>query len=128
MHTSLLIDSDVLVDHLRKERKALDFLTAEIEKDSLLFVSVISRTEILAGMRSGEENAVKSLFELMTPIDIDVTIADKAGEYLRKFSKSHALNIGDAIIAATSHEMTLKLVTKNVKHFPMKDIEIVKPY
>ena len=128
MHTSLLIDSDVLVDHLRKERKALDFLTAEIEKGSLLFVSVISRAEILAGMRSGEENAVKSLFELMTPIDIDVTIADKAGEYLRKFSKSHALNIGDAIIAATSHEMTLKLVTKNIKHYPMKDIEIVLPY
>lgn len=128
MQRSLLIDSDVLIDHLRKERKALDFLAAEIEEGSLLFISVISRTEILAGMKSGEEEAVKSLFELMKPVDIDVTIADKAGEYLRKFSKSHALNIGDAVIAATSHEMTLKLITKNVKHYPMKDIEIVPPY
>ena len=128
MHRSLLVDSDVLIDHLRKERKALDFLAAEIEEGSLLFISVISRTEILAGMKSGEEEAVKSLFELMKPVDIDVTIADKAGEYLRKFSKSHALNIGDAVIAATSHEMTLKLITKNVKHYPMKDIEIVPPY
>jgi predicted nucleic acid-binding protein len=128
MHRSLLVDSDVLIDHLRKERKALDFLAAEIEEGSLLFISVISRTEILAGMKSGEEDAVKSLFELMKPVDIDVTIADKAGEYLRKFSKSHALNIGDAVIAATSHEMTLKLITKNVKHYPMKDIEIAPPY
>ncbi len=128
MQRSLLIDSDVLIDHLRKERKALDFLAAEIEEGSLLFISVISRTEILASMKSGEEEAVKSLFELMKPVDIDVTIADKAGEYLRKFSKSHALNIGDAVIAATSHEMTLKLITKNVKHYPMKDIEIVPPY
>lgn len=129
MQKSLLIDSDVLIDHLRKEINALEFLTAEIEKGSQLFVSVISRVEIFAGMRKGEEETVNSLFEIMTPIDVDVTIADRAGEYLRKFSKSHALNIGDAIIAATSKEMALKLVTRNVKHYRlMKDIELVRPY
>lgn len=129
MQKSLLIDSDVLIDHLRKDMNALDFLTAEIEKGSQLFVSVISRVEIFAGIRKGEEKAVNSLFEVMVPIDVDVAIADRAGEYLRKFSKSHALNIGDAIIAATSRELALKLVTRNVKHYHlMKDIEVVRPY
>ena len=61
-------------------------------------------------------------------VDIDVAIADRAGEYLRKFGKSHDLNIGDAVIAATAKEMSLKLVTKNMKHYPMKDIEILRPY
>lgn len=61
-------------------------------------------------------------------MDVDVSIADKAGEYLSKFSKGHALNIGDALIAATAREMSLKLVTRNVKHFPMKDIELFMPY
>jgi predicted nucleic acid-binding protein len=128
MRRSLLIDSDILIDHLRKEKKALDFLDAEIEKDSLLFLSVISRAEIYAGIRKGEEEAVNSLFEIITPLNIDTAIADKAGEYLRKFSKSHALNIGDAVIAATTSEMKLSLVTRNVKHYPMKDIEVLKPY
>lgn len=128
MHSSLLIDSDVLIDHLRKQKSALDFLSIEVEKGSLLFTSVINRVEILAGMRKGEEENVKSLFEIIIPIDVDVAIADRAGEYLRRFSKSHALNIGDAIIAATSMEMGLKLVTRNLKHYPMKDIEIVQPY
>ncbi len=128
MHRSFLIDTDVLIDHLRKKRNALNFLSKEIEEGSMLFVSVISRVEIFAGMRRGEEDAVISLFDLITPIEVDVTIADKAGEYLKKFSKSHALNIGDAIIAATTSEMTLKLITKNVKHYPMKDIEVVRPY
>lgn len=128
MHSSLLIDSDVLIDHLRKQKSALDFLSIEVEKGSLLFTSVINRVEILAGMRKGEEENVKSLFEIIIPIDVDVEIADRAGEYLRRFSKSHALNIGDAIIAATSMEMGLKLVTRNLKHYPMKDIEIVQPY
>jgi predicted nucleic acid-binding protein len=128
MHSSLLIDSDVLIDHLRKQKNALDFLSIEVEKGSLLFTSVINRVEILAGMRKGEEENVKSLFEIIIPIDVDVAIADRAGEYLRRFSKSHALNIGDAIIAATSMEMGLALVTRNLKHYPMKDIEIVQPY
>jgi predicted nucleic acid-binding protein len=46
MHQSLLIDSDVLIDHLRKKKNALDFLSKEIEKGSFLFVSVISRNEL----------------------------------------------------------------------------------
>lgn len=128
MHKSLLIDSDVLIDHLRKETDALAFLSGEIERGSLLFMSVVSRTEIIAGMRKGEEQIVGSLFDIISPVDVDVTIASRAGEYLRKFSKSHALNIGDAIIAATCREMALSLVTRNMKHYPMKDIEIVKPY
>ncbi len=128
MHKSLLIDSDILIDRSRKKRNALDFLAAEIEEGSLLFVSVISRVEIFAGMRRGEEEAVNTLFELITPIDVDVAIADRAGEYLRKFSKSHALNVGDAIVAATSSEMALKLITRNLKHYPMTDIELVQPY
>jgi predicted nucleic acid-binding protein len=128
MPKSLLIDSDILIDHLRKEKKALDFLDVEIEKGGLLFLSVISRAEIYAGIRKGEDEIVSSLFEIITPVNVDAAIADKAGEYLRRFSKSHALNIGDAVIAATASEMELSLVTRNVKHYPMKDIAVLKPY
>jgi len=128
MHKSLLIDSDVLIDHLRKDTRALSFLSAEIEHGSLLFMSVVSRTEIIAGMRKGEQESVSSLFDVINPVDVDVAIASSAGEYMRKFGKSHSLNIGDAIIAATCKEMALTLVTRNLKHYPMKDIEVVNPY
>lgn len=66
--------------------------------------------------------------DILTSVDVDLAIADGAGEYLRKFRKSHALSIGDAVIAATAKEMGVKLVTRNIKHYPMKDVEIVKPY
>ena len=128
MHGSLLIDSDVLIDHLRKEKNALDFLSAELEKGTMLFTSVINRVELLAGIRRGEEDAINSLFKILIAIAVDVAIAYRAGEYMRRFSKSHALNIGDAIIAATSVEMGLKLATKNIKHYPMKEIQIIRPY
>ena len=128
MRKSMLIDSDILIDHLRKEKKALDFLDDETGRETLLFLSVISRAEIYAGLRKGEEESINSLFEVIAPVNIDSSIADKAGEYLKKFSKSHALNIGDAIIAATASEMGLILATRNIKHYPMKDISVVKPY
>ena len=128
MQGSLLIDSDVLIDHLRKEKQALRFLAAELEKNSLIFVSVISRVEILAGIRKGEDAIVNSLFEILTPVNVDISIADRAAEYLRKYSRSHSMSIGDALIAATSKEMSLTLITRNVKHYPMKDITIINPY
>ena len=128
MPQALLIDSDILIDHLRKEKPALDYVNREIDNGSPLFMSVISRIEIFSGARKGEGETIQTLFDLLTPVDVDVTIADRAGDYLMKFRKSNALSIGDAIMAATSREMGMKLVTRNIKHFPMKDVEILKPY
>jgi predicted nucleic acid-binding protein len=128
MSQAMLIDSDVLIDHLRKEQSALDYIQKELDDGSPLFISVISRIEILSGARKGEDETIRSLFDILTSVDVDLSIADGAGEYLRKFRKSHALNIGDAVIAATAKEMGMKLVTRNIKHFPMKDVDIVKPY
>lgn len=128
MPQTLLIDSDILIDHLRKEQNALNYIGQEIDGGSPLFISVINRIEILSGARKGEGETIQSLFELLTPVDVDLAIADRAGEYLMKFRKSNALSIGDAVMAATAREMGMKLVTRNIKHYPMKDIEILKPY
>jgi predicted nucleic acid-binding protein len=128
MPRALLIDSDILIDHLRKEKSALDYIQQEIDDGSPLFISVISRIEILSGARKGEDETIRSLFDILTSVDVDLAIADGAGEYLMRFRKSHALSIGDAVIAATAKEMRMTLVTRNIKHYPMKDVEIVKPY
>jgi len=128
MPASLLLDSDILIDHLRKEQKALEYLQRELDAGSLFFISVISRTEIFSGARKGEEETIQNLFDLLTPVDVDVAIADRAGEYLKKFTKSHSITIGDAVIAATAREMGGVLVTRNLKHYPMKDFKIIKPY
>jgi len=125
---SLLIDSDVLIDLLRKIASARAFIDAEIKVGSYLFCSVISRTEILAGVRPGEEDAIRALFSIVTPVDVDIAIADRAGEFLCKYAKSHSVGIGDALIAGTAHEMKLVLITRNVKHYPMKGMQVVKPY
>jgi predicted nucleic acid-binding protein len=86
MPQALLIDSDILTDHLRKEQSALDYIRQKIDDGSDLFISVISRTEILCGARKGEDETIRSLFDILTTVDVDLAIADGAGEYLRKLS------------------------------------------
>ncbi|AYO30065.1 hypothetical protein D2962_05070 [Biomaibacter acetigenes] len=48
--------------------------------------------------------------------------------YLNLYRKSHALTIPDAIIAASAKYKNATLITLNIKHFPMKEIDIVRPY
>jgi predicted nucleic acid-binding protein len=55
MPRALLIDSDILIDHLRKDQSALNYIRQKIDAGSPLFISVISRIEILSGARKGED-------------------------------------------------------------------------
>ena len=58
----------------------------------------------------------------MICIPIDVGIGRLAGDYLRQFAKSHGLDLGDALIAATVSHHKVELWTRNRRHYPMKDI------
>jgi predicted nucleic acid-binding protein len=57
---------------------------------------------------------------LCVPIDSDT--GRLAGNYLRTYRKSHALALGDALIAAAAAVNHAELWTRNRKHYPMKDL------
>jgi predicted nucleic acid-binding protein len=47
---------------------------------------------------------------------------------MREYGRSHGINIADAIMAASAMSLNAKLYTLNIKHFPMDDIVVIKPY
>jgi hypothetical protein len=55
-------------------------------------------------------------------VPIDSQIGVRAGEYLRQFAKSHCVELGDALIAATVSIHKLELWTRNRRHYPMGDV------
>ncbi len=65
---------------------------------------------------------LNALFAAIHCISIDAKIGVRAGEYLRQFAKSHHLELGDALIAATASLHNVSLWTRNRKHYPMKDL------
>lgn len=123
-----LIDTDIAIDHFHGNRSARDFFEQVLASGDPLCISVVTLTELLAGMRPDEEELTEKLLSLFTVIEVDTAIGRKAGTYLRKYSRSHNLDLGDALIAATAGLTGAELVTRNLKHYPMTDIQVVVPY
>ncbi len=120
---SILIDTDVLIEYLRDNEIVVQRFSTVFKKERKLCFSPITRAEIVAGLRKGEEEITARLFNLMECLKIDDAVGHKAGEYMKSFRASHSTEIADALIAATAHLHDLPLWTLNKKHYPMKDIE-----
>lgn len=120
---SILVDTDVLIEYLRDNEKIVKLFLEVYKREKRLCFSPVTRAEIVAGLRRGEETVTANLFGLMECLKIDDGIGHKAGEYLKAFHASHSTEIADALIAATAHQNDIPLWTRSKKHYPMTDIE-----
>ena len=78
--------------------------------------------ELWHGARLHEQKMLRALFVAFTCIAIDLEIGERAGDYLRQYAKSHHVELGDALIAATASIHDAQLWTRNRRHYPMKEI------
>lgn len=114
-----LFDSTVLIAHLRGVVRATELLREAVREDAAA-CSVLSRVEIEGGMRSAERAAVARLFDSLQVEPVTDAIAVRAGERLRAYRRSHpGIDVVDYVIAATAELQGARLLTLNVKHFPM---------
>lgn len=123
-----LIDTDVLIDHFHNVKAATEYIATALLTDDEIYISSVSVTEILAGMRPGEEADTEALFDLFVVWPVDEAVARIGGFYLNQFARNQKLDLGDALIAATAKALDAELITRNIKHYPMTDIEVREPY
>jgi len=116
----MLVDSDVLIAHLRGHQAARDWLLATRQGIGPLAVSVVSVTEVAGGMRSPERRQVSRLLSSMRTFPVTVRIGWRAADLMRTYRRSHqGIGLGDYLIAATAEVEGLDLATLNIRHFPM---------
>jgi predicted nucleic acid-binding protein len=124
---TVLVDTSVLVDYLRGRPEAGTLLTAE-RAAGALHASEITRLEVLAGMRPKEHAATRSLLASLRWHPVDEAVAERAGALGRAWLPSHhAIDAADLAIAATAELLEARLLTLNVRHFPMV-AGLTRPY
>ena len=119
-----LVDTGPLIRHLRHREDATQLLS-QLARIGKLYISAISRTEIVRGMRDDQRAITYELFDSVRTLPIDAAIADLAGTFLRHYRKEGVtLNIPDTLFAATAVIRSLTLVTYNRKDYPMPELRL----
>jgi predicted nucleic acid-binding protein len=115
--TLILLDTTVLVDHVRGFEPARGYLRA---LSAIPVCSEVTRVELLRGMRHPELRAIDRLMAMIDWIPVDEAVARRTGELGRRYRGSHAsIGLADLVIAATAQVMQADLATSNVRDFPM---------
>ena len=114
-----LVDTSILIDYLRGHTGAKDLLERE-RAAGVLHASEITRIEVLAGMRPAESDGTRALLSTLMWHPVDAEIAEAAGALGREWLPSHhTIDSSDLAIAATAFHTNARLLTRNVRHFPM---------
>ncbi|NNM96097.1 MAG: type II toxin-antitoxin system VapC family toxin [Candidatus Dormibacteraeota bacterium] len=114
-----LVDTSVLIDFLRGHPGASDLLLRERAAETL-HASEITRMQVLAGMRPEDEAATRSLLSTLIWHPVDAKVAEAAGALGRRWLPSHhTIDVADLAIAATAIGTGSRLLTRNIRHFPM---------
>lgn len=119
MAEQYIIDTDVIIEYLRGNDKAIKVLE---ELDGTLYISVISVAELYSGVKgTHEEQALEQFLLAFVIINVDEKLARAGGIHRQNYHSSHGTDLADAIIAASAEEIDAFLVTFNKRHYPMVD-------
>jgi predicted nucleic acid-binding protein len=116
----LLLDTSVLVDHLRGDSRAVNFLLTANERGDKLWGVTVTRMEILSGIPTGKDRQTGRLLDALSWVDVTTDLADRAAELARRYRGTHPdVAMVDCLVAAAAESLPADLITRNVKRFPM---------
>jgi len=119
----IYIDSDILIWHLRGERRALNFLKKiRDQNENELWTGAMQRAEIVFFMRTQEKEATMLFLSQFKTTPVDQTIVDTAADLYRQWKPSHGVDINDMLLAATSIHLGGIIYCLNVRHYPMPEV------
>ncbi|MBT3296842.1 MAG: PIN domain-containing protein [Verrucomicrobia bacterium] len=117
------IDSDVLIWHLRGEKRARNFLRRLRDKGECeIWTGALQRAEVVFFMRKHEEEMTLEFLAQFQTASVDQALVDEAGVLFRKWNPSHGIDVNDAFLAASARRTGGRVFTLNKKHYPMPDV------
>lgn len=119
-----LVDTDVLIWYLKGNKKAYKLIHGLDQ----FCISSVTYMELVQGMR--DKNELRTLQKTLKQwhvktIYISEEISARALFYVEEYFLSHSMQLADSLIASTSTQYGMKLITANDKHYKIvKDIDL----
>lgn len=120
---SVVLDTDIAIEVLRgRDQGILSDWFGLIDSGTSVLYSSVTAAEVWAGARPHEHQSISRFFRALLCIPVDYETGKLAGEFLRKYAKSHGVETADALIAASAALSSATLWTRNRKHYPMSAV------
>jgi predicted nucleic acid-binding protein len=112
-----LLDTDVMIDYLRRVPEAIAFVRGLPARP---VISAVTVGELYSGVREGTERAaLEAILVAFRVLPVTRQVAIRGGLFRRQYRASHGVQLADALIAATAEISGAELKTCNLKHYPM---------
>ena len=115
------LDKNVMIELLRENEQAIQFLDDLVRPEDRIAVSSIVYYEVMRGFRisnaSGRARQFQALYDKILHLPLDDEAIQYAIEIYDSLHKGHTIEDADVFIAAISMANGCTLVTDNAKHF-----------
>ncbi len=111
----IVLDTNILIEILKGDRKTIDRVESLTET---LSISSITVMELYYGaLNKAEVNKLEKFVSLFNIIHLNENISRTAIKLIKRYAKSHSLDIPDSLIASTALHHDAMLLTYNKKDF-----------
>ena len=123
-----LIDTDVLIDYSRDRDPGRSIVLGMLARRDDVGICAVQLAEVYSGQEWGERGDFDTFLNNLPCWEINATVGILAGDYRRTFARlGRAIGTPDAINAAVARSVGATIVTRNLKDYPMSDVDVLVP-
>ena len=119
----LLIDTNIVIDALKKKRGRAEYLESLSLQGFTLCVCAIVLSELYTGMAQADIPKAEGMTKDFAFLATNAQLARLAGVLRRRYrDRGIAISTADCLVAAVAIEYDVMLVTDNRRDFPMPEV------
>ena len=123
----VIVDTDLLIDLLRKDEKATAFISLLEKRRCLLATTAVNVFELYHGAHKSNQKAealksTRDLLKDLVLLPLTPRSAEKAGQITSTLeARGQLIGLRDTLVAAIAITRQYEVATRNVKHFSKID-------
>lgn len=121
-----VLDSDCVIDCLGGVPLATQLILQLFAQDEVVCTTAVVVAEVVTGLLPADRAYAREFLSALVYLPTDHDAAEQAGAWRYAYARRGiALATADLLIAATAHAHGAAVVTGNLRHFPMPEVQVL---